>query len=102
MINNVYKDDYGVTIKFTILDQASEVFDASTAENIIFNFEKPDTTQVYRSGVFQTNGADGGIIYTTESGLLDQAGYWKVNAYVSSEEYKHTTGILRFKVAEDL
>jgi ABC-type Mn2+/Zn2+ transport system ATPase subunit len=102
MANNIHVGDFGITFKFTVLDQDDSILDISTASGMLLNFEKPDTSQIYKDGSWLTDGTDGQIVYVTESGLFDQSGYWKVNAVVSSETYRHTTNIVRFKVEEDL
>lgn len=102
MANNIHVGDFGNTFEFTVLKQDSSVLDISTASGIMLTFEKPDTSRVYKNGDLLTDGTDGKIVYVTESGLFDQSGYWKVNSVVSSDNYRYTTDIFRFKVEEDL
>lgn len=102
MVKKTYLKDFGIPIKFTVLDEDNIAIDISMASGIIFTFEKPDTSQVEKDGQLLTDGVDGQVFYVTESGLFDQSGYWKVNALITSPVYRYTTDVARFKVAEEL
>ena len=73
--------DYGATFEDTILDNGVAE-DISTATTLQFIFEKPDGTLATKTGSFTTDGTDGKMQYTIESGLLDSAGVWQYQTYV--------------------
>jgi hypothetical protein len=44
---------------------------------------KPDGNEVAREAGFLTDGRDGGLVYTTLPGEIDQPGLWQVQAQVA-------------------
>jgi hypothetical protein len=56
------------------------VLDVSTVTTKEIVFKKPNGTVVTKTAVFTTTGIDGQIKYMTESGFLDAAGTWQLQA----------------------
>ncbi len=99
---NVHIGDFGTVFKFTILNQDEEILDVSTVSGIFFVFEKPDTSQIEKDGDIFTDGKDGIVFYTLESGFIDTAGYWKIQVRTTSPTANWNSTVVRFKVEEEL
>jgi len=85
---------YGGVFQITLTDGSSAVdVSAATTKQIIF--EDPDGTVTSKTAVWVTDGTDGKIKYTAESGLLDATGVWKIQGRVtdsSSFDYRSAKG----------
>ncbi len=99
---NIHIGDFGTIFKFTVLDQDGEALNVSTASGITFIFEKPDTSQVEKDGNIFTDGKDGIVFYTLESGFIDVAGYWKTQVRTTLPTANWLSTVVRFKVEEEL
>lgn len=97
---NVHIGDIGTVFKFPLYDQDGEIVDISSQTNIIFTFEKPDTTQIKKDGDLFTDGKDGTVVYVLEAGLIDISGYWKVQVQVTLSDGTWNSNVERFKVEE--
>lgn len=84
--------DVGTEIIVTITDD-DEVVDVSTA-TIVFIFRKPNCDVVEKTGTKTTDGTDGKVQYTTESGFLDARGEWRfqVRITIGSDVWTSTQG----------
>lgn len=71
----IRKGDTGTVIRVTLVDGTTPV-DVSSASSITFIFKKPSGTVVEKTGALFTDGTDGKVQYTTESGFLDEIGDW--------------------------
>jgi len=79
----LFLNDFGVDITLTVIDQdcAPVSLVSSTARQ--FELMKPDGTIVTKTAVFVTDGSDGKLKYTVESGVLDALGTWSVRAKIT-------------------
>lgn len=83
-MDKIRKLDAGVQILVTIYSPDGEVVDVSTATLIAFKFDKPqDSTVLETTGSFYTDGSDGKVYYTTQTGEMDQVGIWKYQVYIT-------------------
>lgn len=97
MASEIHVDDIGTKFSITIKDGDTAV-DISNATSIVLTFKKPDDELIYRSGVFTTDGTDGGVYYDVVAGDLDEAGYYKLQGVVSSPSGVFHTNIHSFQV----
>jgi hypothetical protein len=83
------------------IDTPDNVSDATVKQ---LRFRRPDGTTVDVTAAFSTDGTDGKLKVVTSSGgfLLNQAGPWKVRAYVERPSGKFRTPTAEFYVAADL
>ena len=80
--NEIHKGDVGTIIRITLKDGSTVVdISATTTKQLIFG--KPcGAASVTKTASFYTDGTDGILQYTTESGFLDTIGIWTVEAYI--------------------
>lgn len=82
-IREVHLDDIGTVFIITInecTNGVSTVLDISAASTMELSFKKPSGVVDIHSAVFVTDGTDGQISYTIQSGDLDEVGEWKIQA----------------------
>ena len=99
---NIVKDDFGqpakITFKDVDTDAAADISGYSSTIQMIFT--KPDGTSVTKTAAFDSDGSDGVIAYTVESGVFDTAGHWLVRGRVASGSATLTTVEHSFRVLE--
>lgn len=99
----IRKDDIGTVFEFTIKDQDNQVLDISGATKLEMVFLKPDRqTTVTKTAVFTTDGTDGKMRYTAETGFLDTVGDWQRQGYVVLVGGEWRTSIRSFRVLSNL
>ena len=79
--NEIHVGDVGTIFEVTVMD-GTAVVDISTATTKQLIFKKPDGTLLTKDASFKTTGVDGILRYTTIAADLDQAGGWKLQAYI--------------------
>lgn len=96
MADEIHIDDIGTQFIVTIKDDDVAV-DLSTATTKQLIFRKPDGTKLTKNASFVTDGTDGKLKYVSVSGDLNEAGYWKLQAYIAigSNAWKTNTTIFR-------
>ena len=99
-LNYLIAGDFGQTVDLTFIDVdtnlAADISDYSQTIQMIFtNVRSGDETA--KTAIFKTDGSDGIISYTVESGLLT-AGLWHVRGRVSSPTATLSTEIHEFMV----
>lgn len=97
MASEIHVNDIGTKFLATIKDD-SEVVDVSSAISVTMMFKKPDDEVVQKAGVFDSDGTDGKIYYSTVVGDLDEAGQYKLQAKVVLSTGTYYTDIYTFKV----
>lgn len=94
--DNVQVGTIGLIIELDIKRKNNSIVDISSATVKSIIIQKPDGTSSSSVAVFSTDGSDGKIKYTTSgSSEIDQAGDYKIQAYIktaSLETYTSTTG----------
>lgn len=97
-LENIVAGDYGQAIELTMLDSDTELAaDISGYSTIQMIFTDPDDVSVTKTAAFKTDGSDGVISYTVESGLLT-AGIWSVRGRVSTGSAQLTSTKHKFEV----
>ncbi len=96
---DIISGDYGQVIELTFIDvdtdAAADISSYSTAIKMVFT--SPTGVETEKTATFKTDGSDGIIKYTTETGLLT-AGWWYVRGQVQGGSAKLTTTKHKFKV----
>lgn len=102
-MQHLQKDAIGAAIELTVTEDG-EVVDLSDVVTKNLIFRKPGGSQVEKLGAFVTDGSDGKLRYVTESGFLDRAGLWKIQAYLEFPEtgaYKGNGDVGEFRVKDN-
>lgn len=99
---DLHVNDYGTVLEFTVKDQDDNVLDLSEATVKSLVFSKPDGTTSTVTLNFTTDGADGKVQYTIESGLLDVAGTWRMQVVLTLSAGVWYSGITEMKVEPNL
>ena len=99
MSSEIHQYDIGTRLLITVKDDG-EVVDISTANLRQINIRKPSDTIISRTGLIIDDGSamSGVMYYDTVAGDLDEAGYYKIQAKISSSNDTHYTDIFTFKV----
>lgn len=71
-----------VNIAFRVYDLEGDLLDLSEADVKKFYILKPDRTVFSANATFYTDGTDGILLYTSESGHFDQLGIYEFQVYV--------------------
>src|SRR3990167_532392 len=79
--NEIHKGDVGTKFLSTIQDN-DVIVDISGAISKQLLFQKPDGTNITQTALFDTNGTDGKIYYTTASGDLNVIGRWSIQSKI--------------------
>lgn len=105
-VNDAHVGDVGTVIQVTLQGNDSNcvasALDISAATTLEIRLKKPDGSVLTKNASFVTDGSDGKINYTTIAGDLDQAGVWKVEAYVVIAGNSWTSSYGKFKVQSNL
>lgn len=101
----IHVNDIGTVFLVTVKDCVSgteTTLNISTATTLQFIFSTPSGTTKTRTAVFDTDGLDGKIKYTTINGDLDEPGTWKLQARIVMGGGDWKSDITSFRVYENL
>lgn len=98
---NIHIGDYGYDGKLRIT-KGGAAQNISTYTTLQLIFRKPSGTTVAKTATFVTDGADGVLQYTVESGLVDEVGTWQVQARISKSGAVLTSAPIYFSVSARL
>lgn len=98
----VHKNDVGTTFILTIKDQDEAVVDVSSASTKQVLFQGPNNKKVAQTASFTTDGTDGKIEYSLQSGDIPMVGTWKVQGKVVVGGSTWFTDITEFTVYDNL
>ena len=101
LVTDITVGDIGTIIRLTVKENGTAV-DVSSATTNQLVFKKPNGTTVSKTATFQTDGTDGVVQYTTQSGDIDVAGSWKVQANLVLSSWSGRTQPITFNVARTL
>ena len=89
---NIVVGDFGQVAKLTFIDVDTDVAAdiSSYSSTIEIVFTDPDGNATSKTATFDTDGTDGVIKYTIESGLIDESGHWTVRGRVQGGSSKLT------------
>lgn len=103
MSNNIHVGDIGTLFKVRIIDDVLGTpidISAATTKKIIF--VKSNKSRLSVDADFTTDGTDGYIEYSTQSGDLDQAGSWRIQGKTIGSTYTNSSEIDSFLVYKNL
>jgi hypothetical protein len=101
--DEIHVDDIGTQFIVTINQNCTDPFtDLVNATVKQFIFQKPNGNKITKDVVFYTSGVDGILSYVTQSGDLDIAGNWKLQAYIVIGPSGWRTDIYSFPVHRNL
>ncbi len=92
----------GIQVAVYILDELANPLNVSSASATYLLFQRPDGTTFRRAASFITNGADGGVYYTTEEADFTQGGPWNVQASFLLAGDEKTTRLGSFRVEANI
>jgi hypothetical protein len=93
--------DYGFAITI-IMTEGGTAKDISTASTKQFVFKKPDASTATKTAIFTTDGTNGSLYYTVETGFLNQIGAWQVQAVATFAAALWHSDVATFNVTENL
>jgi len=103
---DIHKNDVGVELVIEFVDEDGVVIDISTASTKQILLRKPGAAAVAKTGVFDTDGSDGLLKYTTTKvGSvydLDRAGQWQIQGFAVIGTNEWHTKVNTFEVAGNL
>lgn len=99
--SDISKGVVGLTIDLAVYEK-NVPRDISTATGMKFAFQRPDGTTFERDAIFSNDGKDGRLNYVTNSGDLDQAGKWRVQAFIVLGTFSGHSSITEFYVNDTL
>jgi hypothetical protein len=101
MSAELHVGDVGVKLRSTIMD-GSEVADLSTQTLLQYLLRKPSGTVSTLTASLVNDGLDGLIEFITVSGTLNEAGFYKLQAYIEITSNKWHTDTVTFRVYPNL
>jgi hypothetical protein len=98
IVDEVHLNDVGTIFRMTLVDSDGAAVDLSSSTQKQLIFQKPSGATLTKTAVFYTDGTDGKIQYTTQSGDLDELGEWKWQAYIVNPVGSWRSNIDKFRV----
>jgi hypothetical protein len=103
MAGHIHVADVGTTFTLTLMQTDTQVFDLSGAGvSVNFVFQSASKRVLTVGAVIPNGGADGVCQYSTQSGDLDAAGGWKVQAVVTKAGALWHSDIINFQVLKNI
>jgi hypothetical protein len=81
-MTTLHVDDYGAALEVTVEEDGSAV-DISAATTTVIKMRTPDGRVLSKSATLTTDGTDGKMRYTLQSGDLDTPGRWRWQGYLA-------------------
>lgn len=97
----IHVNDIGTAFEVT-LEDCGTVVDLTGVISIEYNFTDPQGNNEVKSGALLTDGTDGKVVYTLQSGDLDEAGIWKLQVKVQLPTGTWNSNIEKFRVYPNL
>ena len=97
----IHQNDVGTIIR-TLVKLNGVTADLSWYYTKYFIFLKPNGQKLTKDVEFYTNGTDGLVQYTTQSGDLDITGIWRLQLYLENQFGNWKTDCISFKVHENI
>ncbi len=102
MCTDIHVNDFGVVFQATVKDEEDAVVNISGSTSLLLRFKSPDSTLYSKSASISTDGTDGVMEYTAESGLFNVSGQWQVQGYVLLPDGQWSTSVTQFFVQKNL
>lgn len=94
--------DAGIPFILTVKDQNGDIVDVSTATSMVINFKSPAGVVTQKTLINYTDGTDGVVAYTLESGLLDVNGIWTYQTTIILPSGTWHSNIVEFTVYKNI
>ncbi len=102
-LNGLHVGKYGIVVTLTLNDiDTGEAADISGYTTLIVNLKPPDGVVKEKTATFVTDGTDGQIKFTIESGDIDKAGRWRLQTIISNAHSRLPSEIVDFSVGREL
>lgn len=82
----IHVGDVGTQLRLVIETPEGLPFDVSQAATKTLSLAKPDGSTISRDCTFETDGADGVLLYVTQTGDVNSAGIWYAQAVVTFDD----------------
>ncbi len=101
MSTKVHVNNIGTNFDLYVKENGNSIdISGATSKQIIFG--KPDSSKLTKTADFITDGTDGGIRYTTQSGDLNTVGIWRIQAFIAISGGSFYSDIQSFQVLPNL
>ena len=100
-MSEIHKNDIGTNLKITV-QVLNVAINISGATNKRIILTSPNNRKFDKAAVFDTDGTDGILKYTSISGDFYVAGTWKIQAFVELASGSWHTETENFEVLENL
>jgi len=91
----IQKASVGIPLRIKFIDEDGDAINLAGASTKRIYLEKPDGTDLTKTGSFTTtpagDGSDGYLDYVFQSGDLDTTGQWRAQGYVVKGAATHIT-----------
>ena len=101
MSDEVHVGDVGTIFEITVLDGTTPL-DISAATEMKIFLRRPSDTVVSDDATHTTDGTDGKMEYTSQSGDVDEPGLWRIQGKIIIPEGTFYTDIDQFVVEASL
>jgi hypothetical protein len=98
----IQQGSIGTVFEIEITGKDGTPVDVSLATVKTIKFRKPDKSVVSKNASFLTDGVNGIIIYSTETGVIDQPGIWSMQAIITIPDGYYPSQITNFTVKGNL
>jgi len=98
----IHVGDAGTRFLVQVTDQDGNITDISSATSLVLTFQKPNGTEVSKTGTLFSDGTDGKLYYITDSTFLDIPGLWKIQAHIIYSSNSWYSNIGNFAVKPNL
>ena len=101
-MTTIQKSVIGFIFRATLIDTSGEPINISTATVKKIIFRNPSNAVEIVDAVFDSDGSDGKLKYTTVAGDIDEPGQWDIQGYVVMSSLRNYSAIANFQVNDNL
>ena len=99
--DRLYVGDVGTLVQITLLDGENPLdLSGATVKNLIIR--KPSGDCLTKTLAFATDGSDGVLVYSIETGVLNESGIWQFQARVTLPDGTWSSALSRVNVLQGL
>jgi len=96
------KGDVGIELIVQIVDPDGDSLNVQSATSMIIRLGGPDGTSEDFTAAFLTDGSDGQIVYTTQSGDLDEVGQYTIQGIITIDGAIKSTTVSVLQVLDNI
>lgn len=102
-MKEVHVNDYGWTIYITVMGKDNNPLDLTLSNSVEISFSKPNSQISFlKTASFVTDGSDGQVYYTIQSGDIDEIGTWQIQVITTSSNSTLRSNIEKLKVLRNI